>query len=229
MKKISSIVFVCCLSIVSLCAQTTQKRSVGSFNSIDVCCGIQVLLTEGSSSSVTVEANSNIISDVKTEVKGRTLNISFNNQRNKNNKGKIVVHVTAKDIEKLDSGSGSKIEGTNTINAGNIKLNVNSAGQINLDLKANDVVCNGNSAGTITLRGEAVSVKASNNSASSFNLKGFQTTNADISTNSGASVDITVKSEIKAHANSGAHVRYYGNPSKTDISSNSGASVKRAQ
>lgn len=227
MKKLSLIVILCCICAAKICAQTTQKRNVGNFNSINACCGIQVLLTQGESFSVTVEAEPNLISDVKTDVKGQNLNISIDTKKWNRNRGKITVRVTAKDLVKLEANSAAKIKGMNTINAKDIKLSVNSAAKIDLDLKANNVTCDGNSAGSINLTGEALYVKASNNSAASFNLKNFLTTKADVSSNSAASIDIAVKDEIKAHANSGANIKYYGNPSRKDISSNSGGSVKK--
>lgn len=229
MKKFGSILVLCCLSIIGIYAQTTEKRNVGSFNGIDVCCGIKVLLTQGSSSSVEVEAKSENIQYVKTEVKGNTLYITFDNKKKCDKKGSITVYVTANDIKKLEANSAGIIEGTNTIHARNIKLDVNSAGLIKLDMKADNVVCKGNSAGKITLKGEAQALTADNNSAASFDLKGLEAVKADVSSNSAASIDLNVKTEVNANANSGARIRYYGNPSLTNVASNSGGSVKKAK
>lgn len=228
MKKISFLSLLVSLSVISLSAQMTQKRNVSSFSSINVCCGIEVVLAQGSSESVTVEANPDDISYVKTDVKGKTLNIGFDNNR-KNRRGKVKVRVTAGNLDKLEANSSGKIEGTNTITAGDIKLNVNSSGKINLDLEAKNVKCDGNSAGSMKISGKADYVKVSNNSASSINLQGLKAVRAEASSNSGASIDITVSDQIKAHANSGATVRYYGNPTRKDVSSNSGGRVQHKQ
>jgi len=225
MKKIV-LVLLMCIYVAGICAQTSEQRNVGSFNSINVCCGIELFLTEGKSSTIVVKANPDILSKIETEVKGNTLNIGIKGNTG-NNKGKITVYVTAKDLMALSANSGSQIKGASDINAKDIKIQANSGAGVTLNLKANKVTCESNSAGSINLTGAADFVKASNNSGASINMKDFLATTADASSNSGASIQIRVKSEIKAHANSGGRIQYYGNPPKTHVSSNSGGSIQK--
>lgn len=226
MKKISLVLMMCCIYIAGISAQVSQERSVGTFNGISVCCGIEVLLSEGQSSKIIVKANQNTLSKVKTEVKGNTLHIGFDRSANNRN-DKVSVYVTAKNLVLLEANASGQIKGMSDINAKDIRMHTNSAGGITLNLKADNVICESNSAGTINLTGTAAYAKVSNNSASSINMRHFTANRADVSSNSGASISIGVKDQIKAHANSGGSVKYYGNPSKSDISSNSGGSVKK--
>ncbi|MDU1905076.1 MAG: head GIN domain-containing protein [Dysgonomonas sp.] len=226
MKKSVLILLMCCIYLTGIYAQTSEQRNVGNFNGINVCCGIEVFLTEGKSSTIVVNANPDVLPKVKTEVNGNTLNIGFKNNIS-NIKGKVTIQVTAKDLIYLGVNSGSKIKGASAINAKDIKLQANSGAGITLDLKANNVTCESNSAGSINLIGSADLVKASNNSAASINMKDFVVTTADVSSNSGASIQISVKKEIKAHANSGGRIQYYGNPPKAQVSSNSGGSIQK--
>jgi len=231
MKKLHIILVLCCLITTSIYAQNvTQERNINSFSGIKVCCGIDLYLSEGTSSILKITANPDVIDRVLTEVKGGVLNVSVKNdpdRRFNNNQGGIKVYVSANNLNLIEASSGSDIKGQTKINAKEIKLSASSSGDITLDLYATHIIGNASSGSDIKVTGSATSAKLSASSGSDIKMKGMSVLIADVKASSGSDIEITVKEEINAKASSGSDIEYYGNPTRVNVSSSSGGSIKR--
>src|ERR1700710_2411456 len=82
-------------------ALSTEDRHLSGFNAVSVAGSFDVYITQGSTESVKVEAASDVIDRIVTEVEGKVLKIYT-----KNNKGfnwnwgnkKMIVYVSIKDV-----------------------------------------------------------------------------------------------------------------------------------
>ncbi|MEM6770832.1 MAG: DUF2807 domain-containing protein, partial [Bacteroidota bacterium] len=109
---------------------TTEQRDVKSFDGIKVCCSIKVEVTQGSSASVTVEAESNILPYVKTDVMGGYLQVGFTGKASINSTKPIIVKVTAPSLEYIGASSSSKVVSTSTFSGDELELDASSSGKI---------------------------------------------------------------------------------------------------
>lgn len=83
---------------------TTQNRKVSGIKGIDVSGGFVVELTQGSNEGVRLEAEENLIDNIKTEVRNGILHI-YNDKSISTNKG-MKAYVTLKDLERIDISGG---------------------------------------------------------------------------------------------------------------------------
>jgi hypothetical protein len=222
-----------CLFMTTAYAQdeiTTEKRTIESFEGIHVCCGIDLYLTEGVSSEITVTAKKEDLELITTEVKKGVLRVSYKNSKSWSlfkKRNKIKVEVTAQNLISLEASAGGSIEGVTGIQAKNIRFDASSGGEIQLHLEAENITCHASSGGDIELKGSAATANLSASSGGDIKLKDLTADSVTAHASSGGDVKISVGKEITADASSGGGINYYGNPMKTNVSSSSGGSVKK--
>jgi len=232
MKRIALLMFLSCVFIASTWAQrTSEERNVGSFTGIKSCCGIDIYLRAGSSSTVKVEAHSELLKHVKTQVKNNVLSISVDNNNSNGWKDlfkdkKVIVYASVDELTLLEATSACDIKGEATLKGKDVKINVTSAASVNIDLRADNISCNATSGADIKMKGSARAAKLSATSGADIMMKDFVAEEVDASCTSGSDITITAGKKIKARATSGSDIVYYGNPSIKDVSSSSGGSVK---
>ncbi len=243
MKKIALLSLTLLFSSL-LWAQST--RNLSSFTKVSAQEGIDVFLKKGSEETAEIDARGIDEDEVLTEVSGGTLKIHLegNNHRNID----VKVYVTYVELTGLRSSSASSIIVEDAVNtsgdfdidcssAGNIdvdvtadevEIEVSSAADANVNVKANSVDIQVSSAGDVDISG---SVKeAEINASSSGDVDGYDLVaeEAELRASSGASIRITVTEELEARASSGADIRYKGSPKYRDSNSSSGGSVKQS-
>lgn len=232
MKKSNIVLLLFCFITISIYGRNiiTQERTIGVFSGISVCCGIDVYLSEGSSRTLTVETDAETMERVEAFVDKGVLHISVKKKDSewfKRNNNSIAVYVKASNLTYINASSGSDIKGQTDIKAKDIEISAGSAGDIELTLYAVNVKCSAGSGSDIKLKGKATYANISASSGSDILMEDFSVLKADAKASSGSDINITVKEEINAKANSGADIDYYGNPTIVNVSSSSGGSITR--
>jgi len=233
MKKLVCSILLVTLACTLSYAQDgnyTENRSVGSFNAIDACCGVDVYITEGASSTVKVETNKKeYLSNIITETKNGELKISVNN--NNFFKGvrnlKAKVYVTANNLTSIKSSAGSDVYSNGTLQANDIKLLATSGSDINIELNAVNIEGKVTSGSDIKVKGKASYASLSATSGSDMNLQDMTINVVDASASSGSDIVVTVVDEINAKASSGGDVIYKGNPKTVNKKQSSGGGIKQ--
>jgi hypothetical protein len=114
-----------------------EERKVTDFKAVTVSSGINLLISQGSTEKVVVEAEEDLMPHIKTEVSGEVLRIGI-----KGNLGifhsfkRINVYVTAKELKALEASSGSRLKTENKIQAGNLKISSSSGSSFVADITA---------------------------------------------------------------------------------------------
>lgn len=208
-------------------AQTTESRNVNGFSSIDVSEGITVTLTMGDKESVEVTAPEDYIDKVTTEVNGSELDI-FIEGNNSGNKGRnVTVVVVAKTINKIESSSGSSVKTTNIINTDELKINVSSGANVNVECEADKVSVSTSSGAGATVRGGAINLSTDASSGSHITAANLKAHNVVADVSSGANIKVHAEKQLNADASSGGSVAYTGSPEMIDVEKSSGGSVHK--
>ncbi|MDR1056398.1 MAG: DUF2807 domain-containing protein [Prevotellaceae bacterium] len=233
MKKIFLTTALFCFAIITTCfAQrdvVSEERSVGSFDKINSCCGIDVYITEGTLSTLKVETNyEEMLDEIITRVKDDELEISLkrNNRKGMRNL-KMKVYVSATGLKLIDASSGSDIYSTNQLNTDNIELSASSGADITLDLKADNINCKATSGSDIKLKGTAQFAKLRANSGADIKMRDMTVARADAKASSGSDIVLYVTDELDANASSGADITYYGNPKNVNKRASSRGDITR--
>ena len=223
-SALAAMIMVSCCSFASNTVET-QTRNVQNFNAIDVAQGINVNVDFGKTESAIVEASSEHIDDVVTEVKSGTLHIYLKNKV-KTKRVNYTVNVTAMQIDAINATSGAQVN-SKCIRNSNVKLNASSGATINAEMKAEKASLKTTSGSTIRINGSADVADVVLNSGSTIDASSLCTKNMDINVSSGASAYINVKDSLEAEASSGASIRYFGSPHYRVINKSSGGSVSQ--
>ena len=202
----------------------SEERSIRSdFEIINVQQGINLTISQGNPTSLSVEADENVIDLLITEVKNNELNIYF--EKNVNQAKARNVYLTTESISKIKASSGASVKSENTIQATSLDLDSSSGSSINIHANANEINSESSSGSTITIFGKSQTFSAQASSGSSIKAKELKTVNATAKVSSGASIDVNVSDKLTAKASSGGDIDYEGNPSEVDKETSSGGSV----
>ncbi len=143
LSLLTSVLIVGCNKSGGDCLSSTgkiifQDRGHADFDSIEMNGYVNLILTQDSINSITVEAGEKIISGISTEVKNRQLILRNLNSCNwTRDYGKpINVHVKVRNLELIDYNSSGNISATNTITSQKFRVDVrDGCGTVDLDVK----------------------------------------------------------------------------------------------
>jgi len=201
----------------------SEDRTIRSdFEIINVQQGINLTISQGNPTSLSVEADENVIDLLITEVKNNELNIYFEKsvyQAKARN-----VFLTTENISKIKASSGASVKSENTIQAETLELNSSSGSTMKIRTIANEITSESSSGSNITIVGKSNSFTANSSSGSSINAKDLKVVNAITKASSGANIDVNVTGKLTAKASSGADIDYEGSPETVDKNTSSGGS-----
>jgi uncharacterized protein YxeA len=202
-----------------------KERKTEDFTGVKVSTGIDVYLKQGNNMSVTVEADENLHEYIITEVRDGILNIYTDaNIRDAERKR---VYITMKDVNSVRTTSAGDVIGETPVKTDRLELSASSAGDIKLEITANEIKINISSSGNMTLTGEADILKADLSSAGDLNAFNLKVREADISASSAGDADINVTEKITARASSAGDINYMGNPKYIDSHSSSAGGIHK--
>lgn len=200
----------------------TKTLDISAFSGLSLSISADVYLKQGSSQSVKIEAQQNIIDNLKKEVKNGVWKIGFD--KNVRNHEKVKIWVTVPSISELGvSGSGSIFGEGKFSNLGNLAVSISGSGNIKFEADSKNVEASISGSGNINLAG---STGASNIRISgSGNINAFdlaaQSCDVKISGSGDSSVNASESLDV-AIAGSG-DVFYKGRPSVHSKISGSGS------
>lgn len=205
-----------------------QTRHITGFHGISVSSGIDLYLTQKAVEEVAVEADSEDLDKIKTEVESGILKIyikekswfnwNFNSRPQK-------VYVSFKTLDKLEASAGSDVVSEGRLKLDKLNLDASSGSDIELELEVNDLSVGSSSGSDISLKGTATNLQADASSGSDIDASGLQSKNCDASVSSGSDIEVNVTEKLDANASSGGDISYSGNPKTKDINESSGGDV----
>ena len=229
----------------------SENRAVTPFHTIVTGTAIDVVYTAAPSYSMVVEADRRVLDNVKTEVRGGVLYISYQGRVAIRSTNQAVVHLTGRDLREVRASSSSDVV-LNMAKSGHLpefKMDISSAAEVIFDhlyaqkvdieiasaaaikgeiRDAQEVNIDMSSASDISLSGTCHTLKIDASSSSDGDFKNLQVADAVVDASSAAKVTVWVSESLTADANSSADILYRGEEgvSVTADTSSTG-SVKR--
>lgn len=203
-----------------------DSRNVPLFDGVVVCCGIEVILKEGTQ-AVIIKAEENVLPFVVTEVENGILNISYKNKLSLKTCKKVTVYVTAPAFKMLEATSGSSIESDGVLDTKNINIRASSGADISVSINSDKVICKASSGSNIVVKGKAVQIDGEASSSGDIDAQHTLVQQASAYASSGSNILLNVGESLEASASSGGDIRYTGSVTKISKKSTSGGSVKR--
>ena len=134
----------------------TQQRETADFTSIEISRGIDVAIVRGEMEPITVEADDNLFSYIKTTVKNKVLKIYIPDSVNIVKYASMNVLISMPTLGSLKASNHSRIDAWPQIwNLRTIRLEATTGGQIRIRLKAEDIQAEARTSGILEIKGRS--------------------------------------------------------------------------
>ena len=193
----------------------TQDRHLSGFHAIDVSGSFDVYITQGSSESVRVEAPSDMMTHIVTEVQDGVLKIHNQHESGWNwggwgNHKKIAVYVTATSLNQLGvTGSGDAYF-KDGLTGNEIKIRVSGSGDVYGKIEVKTLECSISGSGDIKLSGHAESSNVSVSGSGDYEAKGLATVNTAVHVSGSGDAGVNVSTNLQASVSGSGDVSYTG-------------------
>jgi hypothetical protein len=140
--------------------QSSQIRKLNEFTSVETGESIKVVLKQGNSHAVTLNAANNIIPYIKTSVENNKLSIKLD--KNICREGEIMVVVSSKNYEEIFASGTVEVGTEGKLSLNNLNLNLSGANKVYLNMDVNHLETKADGDSNIILKGniKSHSVKA---------------------------------------------------------------------
>jgi hypothetical protein len=208
----------------------TETRDVKDFLAISIEYPAEVVVQQGATESVKVEADDNLLPQLSTEVRDGKLIIE-NNERDwskrVNSSETITITITVKDLREIDLSSAGALH-VNGLKTDELTLVLSGAGEMTLkelDLQKFDIILSG--AGDINADGTADEMNLRISGFGSFDGKDLEALKAEVHITGAGDAHVRVKNDLTASVSGAGSINYYGSPHVVQNISGAG-SVKQA-
>lgn len=183
----------------------TETRAVRDFTKIDAGGAVNVEVTVQKDFGVTVEADDNLLANIKTETSGDTLKIYSEDSISP--KTRINVRISMPRLEKLDlSGASSGV--VTAVNADSLELKASGASSIKIE-------------------GVAKKLNADASGASKIDAENLRTEDTDIEASGASSSTVNAANELRADASGASKITYLGDPKNLKQNLSGGSSINK--
>jgi hypothetical protein len=226
MKKLFITTAAMMIGCTTIFAQIKQDRQVSGFSRLNSSSAIKVVLTIGDKESVTFEAEEEVLSKLKAEVKNGELKLFADGTTN--SKKGMIAYVTAKSITGITASGASLVEVQTPITADQMKLDASGAAGIQIELSSKEVIANVTGAGSIKVKGVTKELKAVATGAGCLKAADLKSDDVVVSATGAGSASVNAATSLKANASGAGSVKYSGEPKDKKIDVNSSGSVTKA-
>ncbi len=195
----------------------SETRKVSGFDSISVDYPVRVLISQGNTESVKVEADDDVLPGLKTEVKNNELRIFYKTEKGKrvNPTKMVVITITVKDLKAVDFSSAGDLT-IDGIKTNNLDISLSGAGNIKLnDVTLKGLSVNLSGAGSMSASGKADDLSLNISGFGDFKAKDLQTHTADLNISGAGGATVWTEDDLSVSISGAGSVSYYGSPSVT--------------
>ena len=174
MKKL--VLILLSLVSVSIYAQKREKRDVSGFNQVTFAFPGTLYLKQGSSFSVELSGDKELLDKIETEVEGSRLAIKrkdlFRGWSNWDNHGSLTAYVTLPKLTGVSVMGSGKIVGHGIFKGQPLDARVSGSGSISLEVDAEETELDVSGSGTISLKGTFAEVESGISGSGKIELNG---------------------------------------------------------
>lgn len=200
-----------------------ENRDLPSFEKIKATKGINITLIEGTKQNVEVNIRNAALGDVITTVENKTLVLKMKTKIYKNMA--VQVYVTYTKLREIDAGMGASVDAENTIVSDNLKISAGAETNLELEVEVKNALEVSLGAAKATITGTAKYQDVTANTGSSYNAFDLECDEAFVKANTGATIQVSASTKLKATAATGGVVEYKGSPAQFEYKESLGGKV----
>ena len=204
----------------------SKTVNVGSFTGIRVSGPFQVEVRTGAIEPVRIEADDNLIDDIKVRGEGDMLVIEMKGHMNLRN-ATLKIKVSMPELHNMEASAAAHVILNDQVHSDRMKFNASSASHIEGNIDAPEVELHASSGAKIDMEGRSRLVDAQVSSGASIHASTLMAEKTKASASSGGTAEVHASTELNASASSGGSVRYAGGAMNVVKDVSSGGSVSK--
>jgi hypothetical protein len=194
-----------------------QTRDVSGFDAVEVAYPAQVLIKQGNAESLKIEAEDNLLPNLKTQVRNGTLEIFYKRENGKHvNPTKTVkITIVVKDLKDVDFTSAGELT-IEKLKTDNLDVSLSGAGNLKLDgVQVNGLGVSLSGAGSMTASGTTEDLDLNISGFGDFKGADLHGQVARVNISGAGSATVWVDEELTAGISGAGSISYYGSASVT--------------
>lgn len=211
-------------------AQNSKTVSVKNFNGLTVSSGIDLYLTQGTTETLTIKGDDDLIKDVVVEQTGTDVKVKYKDGVNWSRLFKnqsIKVYVNYKSLKALTASGGSDVFTQNTLKSDLLNLRASGGSDLKLTLTVKDLNLSISGGSDAELKGSGENMNASASGGSDIDAFGYVVNYAKVNVSGGSDANVYVNKGLEAGASGGSDVNYKGNASLKKTTSSKSGDISR--
>jgi hypothetical protein len=196
----------------------TESREVSGFNQIDLVGFGQLIITQGETESLEIEAEDNVLEQLTSDVDGDTLTLGIKDPSWRKNvipTEPVIYRLTVIDLLGITINGAGDLD-IDALDTDSFELRINGAGNIEIDnLSTGSLLVKINGSGNIEISGSADSQDISFDGAGNYDGSDLQTSDTVVEFNGVGNATVWATETLDVTINGGGDLSYYGNPSVT--------------
>lgn len=207
----------------------SETRNTGTYDQVSLEGNMDVELIAGKEGQLTVEAESNLMEYILTEVSGGKLKISVEKGINLNpsrNEG-IRILVPFETLNRLSVTGSGDMYTSDKITADAFDLRLTGSGDMKIHLESESVTAKITGSGDVALRGKTNDFECTVTGSGDFEAYDFQARSANASVMGSGDIQLQVTGDLKARVAGSGDIRYRGNPEKEDFKTTGSGAVSK--
>ena len=207
--------------------QVKQTRNVGAFTGIEVSGAFKVFLRMGTESSLTVIADKEALTDIKSRVNNGILVVDVDSDWwDSGNKGKMELYITVTTLKEIDLSGACSLETKNTIKATTLEIDLSGACKMEADFSCDVMELDLSGATKLTLAGNCTKFNVEASGASAIYASDLQAKYVNIDASGACKAEVSATTELNIDASGACKVYYKGN-AKVNSDVSGAASVSK--
>lgn len=208
-------------------AKTGKVRTLPRFHSLLHNVAGNVVWKQGDEQRVEIQAVSEVIEQVVTEVKeGGLLYVGFRDSNYQLNDNKLYIFITTPNIKAIRLSGSGNLQSKNRWDVDKLSLAISGSGNMDIRLKANKVTADLLGSGNINLKGKADKYVLDMSGAGNIAGHQMKVDQCKVLMSGSGSCVLTVKETLDVYIKGSGFVTYKGNPVLTKKVDGSGNVVK---
>ncbi len=191
--------------------KVTRELNIAKFDGFTLAIGGTIYVRQGSPQSVRIEAQENIIANLKTDVSGNTWKIGF--EKNVRNHDGVKIWITTPTLTRAAVSGSGKIVGENRFTGlGDLELAISGSGDIEMDFDAQAVHSSISGSGDMELQGRAASHQVRISGSGDIKAYDLVTGISDIRISGSGDCQVNANDDLSISTSGSGDVYYRGRP-----------------
>lgn len=228
-RKIFPLLMVILLILAAIAPAFAAKeeRKISQFTKLEVSSAFKVVLTQGNTEKLLIDASEDDMNQIITEVKGNKLIIRLKSAVFNRQIAGITIYLTFNTLTDIDVSGAVEVKGTNVMSFNDLEIEGSGASTITLNLSAKKLSCDLSGASSANLVGQAARFDIDLSGASKLDAREFTSKESNIDVSGASSAQVNVTEKLKVEGSGASNVRYSGNPAIVVSDLSGASSVKK--